>query len=174
MELMDYQAAAAATAAPEAFSLDYLIPGIVGEVGELFGQKAKAHWHGWTPERLQAELISEYWDICWMTAILLSTENVHHLTYKQDRMEEFVLTRWGNKRDSWHILLQRAQYLHQWSTEKETLSYIRGEAQQMWVALHQYCWDITGASFDHVLNANLMKLAGRVQRGTLVGQGDHR
>ncbi len=173
MDLHKYQAAAAATAAPEAFTLEYLIPGIVGEVGELFGQKAKAHWHGWSPARLKGELISEFGDICWMTAILLKTQGTHHMTFSSDRGAT-GLTRWGNKPDAWHVLLQRAMYLNQWHTEVETHSYLKGEAQQMWLALHTLCQAITGASFEEVLATNLRKLAGRVERGTLVGAGDHR
>lgn len=174
MELKEYQAAAAATASIKAYDDAYLIPMIVGEIGELFGQKAKAHWHGWDADKLKLELMSEYGDVAWGTAILLSTRGVSQLTYKRDDMFEFALTRWGNKLDAWHILLQRSQYLHQWYTEKETHSYIRGEAQQLWLTLHQFCQAITGASFDEVLQMNLAKLASRAERGTLIGSGDHR
>ena len=174
MKFFEYQAAAASTAMPAAFSDAYLVPMIVGEIGELFGQKAKAHWHGWDAARLRTELVSEYGDIAWGTAILLSTRGVHHFEVKSDPMNEHALTRWGNKMDAWQVLLQRGQYLHQWYTEQETHSYIRGEAQQLWVTLATFSEAITGASFDEVLQTNLAKLAGRVQRGTLVGSGDHR
>jgi len=57
MNLHEYTVQAEATAQPAAHDRAYLIPMIVGEVGELFGQRAKAVWHGWAPERLQAELV---------------------------------------------------------------------------------------------------------------------
>lgn len=174
MELKEYQAAAASTAMAKAYHDAYLIPMIVGEIGELFGQKAKAHWHGWEADKLKLELMSEYGDVAWGTAILLSTRGVHHLEYKKDEMFEHALTRWGNKLDAWQILLQRSQHLHQWYTERETEQYIRGEATQLWLTLHQFCQAITGATFDEVLRMNLDKLASRAARGTLIGAGDHR
>lgn len=174
MNLSEYQAAALTTAQPKAFSLDYLVPMIVGEVGELFGQKAKAHWHGWSADKLQAELVSEYGDVAWGTAILLHTKGVDNVDYDQLSVAINGKTRWGNPRDPWHMLVQRSMYLHAWYTEEETHSYLRGEAQQLWVALHHHCESITGVPFGAVLQANLAKLAGRVQRGTLVGSGDHR
>lgn len=169
MKLSEYQAAAAATADPKAFSLDYLIPGIVGEVGELHGQKAKSHWHGWDADKLQKELVSEYGDICWMTAILLSTHGVTavpQVTWKQHK----VVT----EKEAWHILLQKATFLSLWTQEERTMSYLQGEAQQLWLALEDHCETITGMCFDHVLGKNLTKLADRARRGTLVGSGDHR
>lgn len=174
MELIQYQAAAAATADRKAYDDAYLIPMIVGEIGELFGQVAKAHWHGWDADKLKHEKMSEYGDICWGTAILLSTRGVSHLTYTADNMFEFALTRWGNKRDAWQVLLTRSAHLHQWYSEKETHQYIKGEAEQLWLTLHQFCQAITGASFDEVLQMNLDKLASRAARGTLIGSGDHR
>jgi NTP pyrophosphatase (non-canonical NTP hydrolase) len=174
MKLSEYQNAALTTAQPRAFSLDYLVPMIVGETGELFGQKAKARWHGWSADKLQVELVSEYGDICWGTALLLHTKNVDNVMYDAESVANTGRTRWGNPRDAWQILLMRANYLHMWYSEDETHSYIRGEAQQMWLALEHHCETVTGMPFEVVLKANLTKLAGRVARGTLVGSGDHR
>lgn len=173
MKLSEYQTAAASTAMPEAFSHDYLIPMIVGEVGELFGQKAKAHWHGWSADQLQVELVSEYGDVCWGTAILLQMHGVTDLMYKHPT-SSIPVSVWGNPLDPWHLLLQRVQHVHLWSTEEQTHSYIRGEAQQLWLALETFCQAITGVPFETVLLANLTKLASRAERGVLVGKGDHR
>ena len=170
--LSNYQARAAATAQPSAFDRAYLIPGIVGEVGELFGQRAKAVWHGWDNQKLSAELISEYGDICWMTAILLDLEGI-----KSTRPENLLgqpRTIWNEQLDPWHILLQKACNVHLFHTQRQTTRYIAGEAEQLWLILEAFCLSITGADFDTVLEANLAKLAGRVERGTLVGSGDHR
>lgn len=174
MNLFEYQTAAAVTAQPEAYSLDYLVPMIVGEIGELFGQKAKSRWHGWTADKLQLELVSEYGDVAWGTAILLSTRDVHHLEFERETIFNKGRTRWGNPRDPWQVLLQRSQYLHQWYSEEETHSYLKGEAQSLWLDLQRNCVAITGVAFEHVLATNLKKLADRAARGVLQGSGDHR
>lgn len=174
MELMEYQAAAAATAMPKAFEDAYLIPMIVGEIGELFGQRAKSHWHGWDADKLKLELMSEFGDVCWGTAILLSTRGVHHLKVERDEMFEHARTRWGNRIDPWQVLLTRSFHLSQWYSEQETTQYIAGEAMYLWRDLYHTCQAITGASFDEVLQMNLDKLASRAARGTLIGAGDHR
>jgi len=171
LTLTNYQARAAATAQPAAYDRAYLIPGIVGEVGELFGQRAKAVWHGWDNQKLSQELVSEYGDICWMTAILLDLEGSKGAT---DHLLGQPRTLWGEELDPWHILLQRATGLHLFYVQRETQRYLASEAMQLWLVLEAYCLRITGADFDTVLEANLAKLAGRVQRGTLVGSGDHR
>lgn len=173
MNLSEYQAAAATTAQPKAYDHDYLIPMIVGEVGELLGQRAKSVWHGWTPERLQTELVSEYGDVCWGTAILLALEDVHDT--KGFALRELPpVTVWGHKPDVWHQLIRHAESLYLFYTQKETHCYIVGEAKLLWLALERHCQAITGLPFEEVQQANLRKLAGRVERGTLVGSGDHR
>ena len=169
--LSNYQARAASTAAESAYDRSYLIPGIVGEAGELFGQRAKAVWHGWDNQKLSQELVSEYGDICWMTAILLDmegTKDSHPVLLGQPGSLR------GGELDPWHTLLNRACSLHLFYAQRETQRYIPAEAMQLWLALERYCLRITGADFDTVLDANLAKLAGRVARGTLVGSGDHR
>lgn len=170
MKLSEYQAAALTTAQPRAFSLDYLVPMIVGEVGELFGQKAKAHWHGWSADKLQVELVSEFGDVCWGTAILLHVldRGVVELSPEATRR------RVRDHRDPGQILVQRAAYLHAWYSDEPSRAFLANEAQSMWYTLEAHCEAITGMPFETVLQANLTKLAGRVERGTLVGSGDHR
>lgn len=171
MKLADYQSKALRTAQPRAFDNDYLIPMIVGEVGELLGQRAKAHWHGWSPARLREELVSEYGDVAWGTAVLLHVEGSSDIKVKP---REIPLTVFGHRPDPWYALVVRASYLYQFYTQEETHCYIRGEAQQLWLKLEHHCEAITGVPFDEVLNANLHKLASRAARGVLVGSGDHR
>lgn len=167
MELYDYQHAALRTAQPEAFSDEYLIPMIIGEIGELFGQRAKAHWHGWDADRLQKELVSEYGDICWGTAILLHTRDI-----SGHNPQDFPLIQ--GQADCWHKLLGHSHDLNLFYTGKETKNFIVREACRLWKALEFCCEGITGVPFEQVLQANLDKLASRAARGTLVGQGDHR
>ena len=173
MNLHEYTVQAEATAQPAAYDRAYLIPMIVGEVGELFGQRAKAVWHGWAPERLQAELVSEYGDIAWGCAILMKLEgtNPEQVTFRD---MSYRGARFTGLVDPWQQVMSKAHDVYLFSLEDATSSYVRGAAQQLWLALGTYCQDITGKSFDDVLFNNLTKLAGRVQRGTLVGSGDHR
>lgn len=169
--LANYQARAKSTAQPEAYNHDYLIPMIVGETGELFGQRAKSVWHGWDAARLETELVSEYGDICWGTAILLDMEGVNGST---TRLLGQPHTIWGDELDPHHLLLQRSTSLHMFYIQQYTKRYIPGEATQLWLTLEKHCEAITGVPFDEVLEYNLAKLAGRAARGVLRGAGDHR
>lgn len=169
--LANYQARAAATAQQAAYNLDYLVPMIVGEVGELHGQKAKSVWHGWTADKLQMELVSEYGDVCWGTAILLEMYGIRATTGSLLGQPKTV---WGDPLDAWHILQNRATGLHLFYIQPNTRRYLPSEAEQLWMVLEEHCETITGVPFQEVLDTNVAKLAGRVARGTLVGQGDHR
>lgn len=173
MELAEYQVAAATTAQPRAYDLAYLVPMIVGETGELFGQRAKSVWHGWSEEELTAELVSEFGDICWGTAMLL---DMHSISTISGNVLLPGRSLWGAELDPWHTLLQKATGLHLMyiSEETESARFLGSAAQQLWLTLQTTCQRITGKDFDTVLQANLAKLAGRVARGTLVGSGDHR
>lgn len=169
--LANYQARAAATAQPAAYDYAYLVPMIVGETGELFGQRAKAVWHGWSAAELRDELVSEFGDICWGTAILLEMEGVRSIS------GNILLpgrSLWGSELDPWQTLLQKASNLHLMYVAGENRRYLQGQAQQMWQTLEKTCGAITGATFEQVLDANIAKLASRAARGTLVGSGDHR
>jgi len=170
--LANYQARAAATAQKAAYDHNYLIPMIVGETGELFGQRAKSVWHGWTPAKLQEELVSEFGDVCWGTAILLQMEGV---SSPKERLFGQPRSIWPEEEMSpWHILLTRAQSLHLFHCLSRTKIYIAGEAEQLWLALEKYCHEITGVPFQDVLDYNVKKLADRAERGVLQGSGDHR
>lgn len=169
--LAEYQVQAASTAMPEAYDLAYLVPMIVGETGELFGQRAKSVWHGWDADRLQKELVSEFGDICWGTAILLHIQGI-------DQIDGNILlpgrSLWGMELDPWQTLLQKASNLNLFYVAGDSKSFLAGGAQQMWRALEKTCGPITGVPLEDVLQANLRKLADRAARGTLVGSGDHR
>lgn len=176
LTLAAYQDRAIITAEPRAFHLDYLIPGIIGEIGELFGQRAKSYWHEWPAEKLQEELVNEYGDICWMTALLLTTYNVRTLTPAvpdTTRRIDF------GPRDRWTSLLAGAISIklnHQMELEgiSETEDWTALAAEKLWRNLRDNCFHITGVEFQVVLEKNLAKLADRAARGVLRGQGDHR
>lgn len=70
MELSEYQQRAVATALPTALNYDYLIPGLVAEVGEVFGKVAKSVRDEWPRERLQEELKAELGDVYWFSVLL--------------------------------------------------------------------------------------------------------
>lgn len=171
MELAEYQVAAARTAQPAAYDRAYLVPMIVGETGELFGQRAKAVWQGWDDARLNAELVREYGDIAWGTAILLDLEGVRDL---RDYSLNHPRTVWGGQLDPWHVVLQKASAVHLFSTQADTSRFVASEAAQLWMALHLHCQTITGSPWETVLQVNLDKLASRAARGVLQGAGDHR
>lgn len=175
MHVTEYTAQALALLQPIAYDRAYLIPMIVGEVGELFGQRAKAVWHQWPTERLQAELVSEFGDVAWGTAILMQLEGTD-LTKVEFANHTSIPKRgmYGSTVDPWQQLQVRAGDLYLYYSEEASHTWLRGAAQQMWLALQTYCQEVTGVPFEEVLQANLDKLAGRVQRGTLVGSGDHR
>lgn len=161
MDLKEYQRLALATAQPEAFSPDYLVPGIVGEVGELLGQRAKAHWHGWPEAQLQAQLVKEYGDVAWMTAVLLHTYDVDQVHVPP----------------SWFIRHPELRLLRLATNLYEDYCYAAsfyGPAARLWQVLAGAAEEVTGSSFDHVLQVNLDKLASRAERGVLRGAGDDR
>lgn len=175
LNLDRYQQRAAATAEPRAYDLEYLVPGIVGEVGELFGQRAKAHWHGWSSAQLRNELVNEYGDICWMTALLLKTRGITDLDPAYPAAGG---VRWG-RMDPNHALLSASQNVHlQWLMEQEGIAdsekWMDESVSRLWRVLRAHCVDITGVPFQQVLNVNLAKLASRAARGVLRGSGDHR
>lgn len=172
LQMNNYLAQALTTADEKAFDHAYLIPGIVGEVGELFGQHAKAHWHTWTAEALQEQLIKEYGDIAWMTALLMHVEVAEGRATADHKGLNLVFSTRGLD-DPMHLLLMRATALHLYYTMDMT-SYLAGEAARIWAALAAQCQTVTGVDFQVVLDTNIAKLASRAARGVLKGQGDNR
>lgn len=170
MELKEYQERATATAETRAYDLEYLIPGIVSEVGELLGQQAKAHWHGWDDARLMDAALLEYGDIAWLTAVLLKVHGT-------DNTLPRTVVRSPYTPQQQLISIANSMYLA-WTVEdvslQERTDWIRDEALRMWRRLEQYAEVVTGQPFDVVLEANLAKLASRAQRNVLRGAGDYR
>lgn len=167
MNLQEYQAQALTTCLPSALSREYLIPGLVAEVGELFGKKAKAVRDGWAEEALKFELVKEYGDVAWMTAVLLEVEQVRTIV---ERHNPRVLSFLGRTPDPLTSILARVNVL----ANEDFHEFIPTEAQGLWLDLAAHSQSITGWSFDRVLQINLDKLQSRQARGTLAGSGDHR
>lgn len=172
MLLSEYQAEALKTADPEAFDLEYLVPMIVGETGELFGQMAKAHWHKWDAGKLEDLLVKEAGDIAWGTAILLHVQGVSDAKVPNHKGHVHYP-------DGAHLgqaLINRAADIHLFATETHMQRYIADEAKLMWRTLERFCEspDYLGVPFDTVLQVNLDKLRSRAERGVLKGAGDLR
>lgn len=170
MELKEYQERATATAEPRAYDLEYLIPGIVSEVGELLGQQAKAHWHGWDEARLMDAALLEYGDIAWLTAVLLKVHG---------KDNALPLTRVRSPYTPVQQFIGIASNLHMaWTVgdleDAPRTGWITEEAARMWRRLEQHAEAVTGQPFDVVLGANLAKLASRAERNVLRGSGDYR
>lgn len=170
MELKEYQELATATAEPRAYDLAYLIPGIVSEVGELLGQQAKAHWHGWETEKLQDAALLEYGDIAWLTAVLLKVHG-------KDNTLPHTVVRSPYTPEQQFTSIASSMYLA-WTvgdlSPQERTDWIQDEALRMWRRLEQYSEAVTGQPFDVALEANLAKLASRAERNVLRGSGDYR
>lgn len=164
MDLAEYQLLAQKTALPTSLSREYLVPMIIGEIGELFGQKAKAVRDTWAPDDLAKMLISEYGDIAWGTAVL-----------------QRILGVWGEEGyqfpvhpDPYTALLQCSLRLHEADQNDDDTPWLDDAAEQLWYTLKHHCLAITGRDFDTVLSSNVDKLARRAQYDTIMGSGDLR
>lgn len=152
-----YQEKALRTAKPSALGVDYLVPMIVGEAGELAGKEAKAVRDGWDWDELTEALVPEYGDICWGVAVLA------HVVSADPKPA---------KADVCIAALELAGSMTQTLLDgSQTLAH---SVSVMWAALEENCERITGRDFDHVLRYNLEKLADRQARGVLSGSGDNR
>lgn len=189
-QLLNYIAKAKATAQPEAYSYDYLTPGLLGEVGEVYGQIAKNHWHGWTAEKFETELVAEYGDICWMTAILIDHRGVSQFVFFESGNHELGFNPFAGMQ----VISQRVALLVEalgWETRAaHDLEDHGGEAAairlesleqhtddmllRLWAALVVYAPVVTGHPLQKALDYNAEKLASRAARGVLRGAGDHR
>lgn len=170
MELSEYQQHALKTALPTSLNLDYLVPMIIGEIGELFGQKAKAVRDTWAPDDLQKMLISEYGDIAWGTAILLNHFGIHEVP-------DSAFHRTPHPTNPWTDLLAWTQTIyisHEDFERTPNPQWLDYTAENFWATLKFRCKKITGREFDMVLSSNVDKLARRAQAGTVSGSGDLR
>src|SRR5690606_30213635 len=135
----------------------YLLPGIIGEVGELIGEFGKAHWHG--ADRT-AEITAEYGDVAWLTAVLLHRDRVTDLSHVTN-------LRYTESADAaLELLLARAV-----SVYRSGDSTRAARAAGLWVALADHAEIVTGQPWAAVLQGNLDKLAARAAAGQLRTHG---
>ena len=173
MSLNEYQIAALATAEPRGRELDYLIPMIMGEVGEALGHRAKAYWHRTSDEDLAQELILEYGDVCWGTAVLLHELGITAVEAYPGPDTDPQTRAWAAKVPAWSSVLNRAAGLFNlWEDHQD--HHLEHAAVSLWQALEFRAEGCVGVDLGTVLEANVAKLAGRAERGTLRGNGDHR
>lgn len=178
--LSDYVAKAKTTAQPEAYSYDYLIPGLLGEVGEVFGQLAKAHWHGWTPAKLEEELVAEYGDICWMTAIMMDKRFGSDLPAVDAHTDlDGFLPFYGMRRiayilDQLVVTLLSEEAMEESEAHESYRQVADNALVRLWQALEEHAPVVTGHPIQKALDYNAAKLASRAERGVLRGAGDHR
>ena len=100
-----YQEEAQATALPSARTLEYLIPGLVAEAGEVAGKYAKWHRDETRYADLKTDIQKELGDVLWFAAVLcevmdVDLADVAHANIKklQDRQARGVLRGSGDDR----------------------------------------------------------------------------
>ena len=155
MNLDDYTPQATATAEPRAYDLEYLLPGITGEVGEFFAEFAKQHWH--ETDR-SATIVDEYGDIAWLTAVLLDRLGLDAATV--DQITD--VRPYTDHAAALELLLARAS-----SVYRSEESHLPVRAANLWVTLAQHSEVLAGASWNDVLSRNIQKLAERASKDEL-------
>lgn len=177
--LTDYQAQAMTTAKLTALNLDYLIPGLISEIGEVFGAQAKAVRDGWPPETLKGEMTKEMGDVAWMIAVALRELGEDTLHARNPAMPGALgQTMPGelSKEYSREVLggFARAAgklYGFYWDADHFSLC---GELIWLWLFMQRTQHILTGRDFPTVLAYNLDKLRDRSARGVIGGSGDNR
>lgn len=167
MELREYQQRAVATALPTALSYDYLIPGLVAEVGEVFGKVAKSVRDEWPRERLQEELKAELGDVCWFYVLLSHVANLDPedaKAYPESLASKEVL-------QDLLALTARIQELSALADPNEISWHYWLELYPSYIARVAMVYEI---DMQEVLEYNINKLESRKARGTLKGSGDSR
>lgn len=183
-DLASYQTAALATALPTAHSQEYLLPGLISEIGELAGVLAKEYRDS-TPINYEDRL-SEMGDIAWVVAVWL-----HDLDVTTTDTELGV----GNKVTQRNPLRNPIEVVGLMLSLTEPLvsSYARIRSNPshtqkgavvaknvlltLWRLLEFYAPVLAPTMedpFKAALDSNIAKLTSRQARGKLGGSGDHR
>lgn len=153
-----YQQQALTTALPSALTMDYLAPGLIAELGEVFGKQAKAVRDGWDTDRLNREVCAELGDCCWFIALIAHVQGVEVFT---DRPLAFTTT-------SLREGMRGAMVTRPLPAERE------GQRLSHLIAVIAAQAATHGSTLEAVAQANLDKLADRQARGVLGGSGDAR
>ena len=155
-----YQKQALTTALPSALTMDYLAPGLIAELGEVFGKQAKAVRDGWVAARLNREVCAELGDCVWFIALIA---HEYDLTPEVDRKL---------RRKGMNYALGTALNFYPLDDEDDF-----GVSQEMLTSLLMQVQaeaEAHGSTLEAVAQANLNKLADRQARGVLGGSGDCR
>lgn len=163
MDLRTYQEAALKTAKPTALHLDYLLPGLIAEIGECYGKIAKAERDGWDETRANKELASEWADCAWFAVVLAYVLEIDE-DPKPCPIEAY------NAPTTLSTLMDTALWIDRWLDLRDVTTGV----QEVWQLLRDHCMAATTHTFDEVLEANLAKLADRANRGKIGGSGDER
>lgn len=153
-----YQDQALTTALPSALSMDYLLPGLVAEIGEVFGKRAKAVRDGWTRERLREEVLPELADVLWFVAVISHVSG--------EKIYEEKIDTWSYPFMESALASARALLTCNTGRYPGFLTHILA-AVNFEVVGH-------GSTLEAVAQANLEKLASRKARGVIGGSGDAR
>lgn len=168
VNIEEYQQRAVATALPTALNYDYLIPGLVAEVGEVFGKVAKSVRDEWSRERLQDELKAELGDCVWFWVLLCHVADVEPrgakaypeaLSYKEVLLDLLDVT--ARLQD----ISNRAHF------PESNAWHFWMEMYPSYIARVAMVYEI---DMQEILEYNIEKLESRKARGTLTGSGDVR
>ena len=183
--LASYQTSALATALPTAHSQEYLLPGLLSELGELAGVLAKEYRDS-TPINYEDRL-SEMGDVAWVTAIWLHDLGVTTTTTENIGVSTKTLQRnpLSNPIEVVGLMLSiteplvpsysriRSNPLH--TTAGELVA--KNILLTLWRLLEFYAPVLApnmGDPFKAALDSNIAKLTSRQARGKIGGSGDHR
>ena len=171
------------------YTLEYTVPGLVSEYGEVVGKFAKSFWSGET-ETLDADLALEFGDMLWMIAVLedllrphrLETPYLDRVRYIPPTSPHEALLVLGEKvtrfaREIAYLAgredggTYNTPYVYGVRTESEDLYR---DLQDLWARTLRAANQTTGLPAETILERNIEKLRSRRDRGVMIGNGDHR
>lgn len=174
MNLKTYQTKALSTALPTAFSLDYVVPAIYGEWGEVIEKRGKAQRDDWSAERFAVESAKELGDVAWATAVLLHMAGIDRPYAPTPREREAVFRSPGLFKKRRLEISKRVLVIYEAYTYGDTTAHLGEMAHCLWWHLQAYSLELCSHTWDQVLQMNVDKLASRKARGVITGAGDNR